>query len=88
MACLLMPAKSANSLRREPSSAKWRVMWMWAALIWSRAAKLDNAKGTSTLCAIRYKTRASKRRMAWPSKRPKCSWRQSGCSVSFMDSLY
>ena len=48
-----------------------------AALTCSRAAKFDSASGTSTLRAMSANTRSSKRRMDWPSKRPRWVWRQA-----------
>ena len=51
-------------------------MWMWAAPICSRAARFESASGTFGSCAIRYSTRASKRRKAKPINRPRWALRQ------------
>src|SRR5205085_2601168 len=40
IACLVMPARPASSVRREPSSARWRVTCTCAALTCPRAARL------------------------------------------------
>ncbi|KEH10204.1 hypothetical protein GY15_30660 [Delftia sp. 670] len=93
MDCLVMPARSARSVSRSPASDRCRVMWIWAAPTLSRAARLDSASGTSTSRAMSCSTRASNRRMAWPSRRPRWVWRQASAGgvtgeSSLMDALW